>query len=179
MESTFKASYQDLLASLQRIQNLQAWPDRGQAVVAASGLEGGQPSDRVLRVLDACRSIEPDDFVVERTERRAYRVEAFDADAGAYTLAGNRGQVEVPIRDLAYHYERVGADDFRVLEQLTPERIAALAENDPAALVLGVVRSRGGQMSADDLRYVLSPKHVESGRWSKWWTSARARAFWR
>jgi transcription elongation GreA/GreB family factor len=152
----------------------QAWPDRGQAVVAASGLEGGQPTDRVLRVLDACRSIEPGGFVVERTERRPYRVEAFDADAGAYTLAGSGGRVEVPIRDLAYHYEPAGPDDFRVLEQLTPERIAVLAENDPAALVLGVVRSRGGQMSADDLRYVLSPQHVESGRWSKWWTSARA-----
>jgi len=152
----------------------QAWRDRGEAVVAASGLEAGQPTDRVLRVLDACRSIEPGGFVVERTERRAYRVEAFDADAGAYTLAGRRGQVEVPIRDLAYHYEPAGADDFRVLQQLTPERIAVLAENDPAALVLGVVRSRGGQMSAADLRYVLSPQHVESGRWSKWWTSARA-----
>jgi len=150
-----------------------SYGDRSGAVVAASGIESGQPAERALRVLRICASVEPGGFVVERTENRAYEVAGFDVGQGLFSLVRGGDRIAIGARDLAYHYQPTGAEDFRVLDQLNPERLAELMGDDPATVVLGVVISRGGEATTDEIRDTLCPQHLTESGWNKWFGSAR------
>ena len=158
------------LAALYRV----AWPDRADSALAASGLESGQTADRALRVLQTCATVKVGSYVVERIEGKALEVVDFDASEAVYSLKAARGPaIDVPARDLTYHYEPVGEDDFRVLQQMDPDALSHLLVKSPANVALSVVKSHGGEMTSDQLQDELCPRYVDNSAWSKWWTKAR------
>ncbi len=147
------------------------------AVLRASGLEGDQTLRRAVATLETCLAIRSGTYVANRFDETVLRATGYNAASGLYELAGPRGeQAELEPKLLADEFDRAADDDFRVLIRFNRPRLAELLADDPAAVLVGVCLARGGRVEAPALMELLVPAHLEAGRWSKWWTRARAAA---
>ena len=143
-------------------------------LIEASGLLGGRTPRRALRTIDIGLQAVPGTYLMSRTDERPAVVVAADLATNCFTLRTPRGTVEVDADRLASDYNLADPNDFRVLAGLEPERMASLIAEDPAELVIGMLRARGGRMDADDVKYALVPAHLSAEEWAKWWSRARA-----
>ena len=146
---------------------------RFDAVLAASGLGGGRPVRSALNLLDLCLTLQPGDTLISRMDDRVVEVTDIDRENGLFTLRREGRTTTVPAPEVVREYDRVSAEDFRVLRQLRPAQLATLIQEDPVAVVVGLIRSHGGHIDADLLKHELVPKYIESKDWSRWWTKAR------
>jgi transcription elongation GreA/GreB family factor len=144
------------------------------ALLEASGLTTGRPARPALRMLDLFLALRPGDALLNRTDDSVAEVIGVDAGRGYVTLKRSGRPATVPLADLVREYERVAADDFRVLRQLRPERLAEMIENDPVALVTGLLHAHGDSLDSDQLEHELTPKYIARSDWSKWWSRARS-----
>ncbi|MFH1745936.1 MAG: hypothetical protein ABIG44_02715, partial [Planctomycetota bacterium] len=145
------------------------------AIMESSGLTTGGAARTALRVLDFCLSLNVGDTLISRMDDRVVEVKEVDRDRGLFTLRRDDRTTTIPAREVIREYERVMADDFRVLRQLYPERLSELINDKPVALVIGLIRSHGDLLDADQLKHELAPKYIDQKDWSKWWTRARAK----
>lgn len=143
-------------------------------VLEQSGLGGTRPARNALRVLDFCLSLTPGMVLMSRTEDVVVEVADVDHARGLYTVRRNGRPTTLPTVEVARLYEAVDPDDFRVLRELRPDRIAELISNDPVTLVIGLIRSHGEWIDQDTLKNELVPRHIRDAEWAKWWTKARA-----
>jgi len=148
---------------------LEDWVER-------SGLKGKNSVRRALRFLDVGLRLEPGNFLVHRTEDTAAEIDEVDLDEGEVVLKIGKRTRGLPIKEVVSDYEAADANDFHVLEQLQPERIAKLIESDPLALAAGVVRTRDNKIDRDELKLLLVPKYLDPKKWSDFWTRIRAGA---
>ena len=143
-------------------------------LIEASGLTGEKSPRRALRTLEICLNLKPGDFLLSRSEERAAEVVEVDHDRPEYTIRTKQGEETLDPDALALQYDAVGPNDFRALSQLHPEKITELLDTDPAALVLGLLRSHRDKMDSEELKHLLSPKYIPASKWSSWWSKARA-----
>lgn len=143
-----------------------------EVILAASGLASGRPVRHALKVLDLCLALQPGDTLLSHMDDRALEVVHIDQEKGLFTLRGGGRATTIPATEVAREYERVAPDDFRAL-RLRPERLAQLIEEDPVAVVIGLIHAHGGQIDADLVKQELVPKHIGAKDWSRWWTRAR------
>lgn len=150
--------------------------DRGRfdSILAASGLTGGRPVRNALNLLDLCLTLQPGDTLISHMDDRVVELTAIDRENGLFTLRREGRVTTLPAPEVAREYARIGPDDFRVLRQLRPQRLAQLIREDPVAVVLGLIRAHGGQVDADLLKHELVPRYIDTKEWSRWWTNARA-----
>lgn len=142
-------------------------------VLNASGLSGGRPVRMALNVLDLGLTLAPGDTLICRHDDRVVEVAEIDRQNGLFTLRREGRTTTMPAAEVARDYERIAADDFRVLRQLRPERLVALIQDDPVAVIVGLIHARGGMIDVDLLKHELVPKYVESKEWSRWWSRTR------
>jgi transcription elongation GreA/GreB family factor len=128
---------------------------------------------KALRLLDTVLNLTPGAFLVRRGEDRAAETVSIDAGTGVVTVKSPRGAEAVSPGDAADFWEPVGPEDFRVLEQLRPARLAELAKADPGAVALSFLQSRGGRTDSGQLKKVLCPRHISASDYDGWWTRAR------
>ena len=64
-------------------------------------------------------------------------------------------------------------NDVRVLMQLHPEKLSEIFESDPVSLIIGILKSRHGQIDSDQLEHLLSPRYISAAGWKQWWTKAK------
>lgn len=143
-------------------------------LIEASGLTGEKTPRRALRTLEICLNLEEGDYLLSRSEEQAVRVVQVDPDVPEYTIKGKHGEQTLDPDTLALKYDAVSPNDFRALAQLDPGRITELLDSDPAALVLGLLRSYRDKLDSEQLKHLLSPRYIPAGKWSSWWTKARA-----
>ena len=143
------------------------------ALIDASGIRGGKTPRRALRTLDVCLRLAPGSYVVSRTDDTAAQVVEVDWPAGKCVLRTRSGTIELAADPLASQYDPAEANDFRVLTQLEPDRFAAAVEEDPAVVIVGLLRSRGGRMDSDELKHAMTPRYMSTEAWTKWWSRAR------
>jgi len=143
------------------------------AILESSGLAGSAPARTALRVLDVCLALGVGDTLLNRSDGHAVEVVEVDRERGLFTLRRGDRTTTVPAREVVREYERIDPDDFRALRQLHPERLAELIQNDPVALVIGLIHAHGDQIDADQLKAELVPKFIAPGAWAKWWSRAR------
>lgn len=143
-------------------------------LIEASGLTGDKTPRRALRTLEICLNIKEGDYLLSRSEERAAEVVSIDPDIPEYTIRTRRGEDTLDPDTLGLQYDLVGPADFRALSQLHPEKIKDLLESDPGALVTGLLRSHHDKMDSEELKHLLSPKYIAAGKWSSWWSKARA-----
>jgi len=162
--------------------DLEEWIER-------SGLKSGKSVRRALRFLDVGLGLAVGACLLHRTEDHAAEVKALNAATGEVTLRLARGTRHADLESVINDYDLAAPDDFRVLQQLHPERIIELAAKDPAALVIGILRGHGtgeagggasgpdhrlgNRMSRDNLKLVLVPRYVAADAWSDWWGRLR------
>jgi transcription elongation factor GreA len=142
-------------------------------VLEASGLQGGRPVRNALKLLNLCLEMKPGDTLISCMDDRVVEVADIDRERGLFTLRREGRTTTRPAPEVVREYDRIESDDFRVLRQLRPERLVELIENDPVAVVAGLIHAHGGLIDADVLKQELVPKHVAAKDWSRWWTRAR------
>lgn len=163
----------DRLAKLYRaVYNATAGFD---GLLESSGLEGGRPIRNAIRLLDLCLSLQQGEPLISRTEDVVVEVLEVDASANLYSVRREGRARSVTALELAREYERVDAEDIRVLRQLQPKKLAEMLKDDPVSVVIGVLRSHGGEIDQDTLKAELCPRFVPEREWSTWWTSARTK----
>lgn len=143
-------------------------------LIEASGMAGGKSPRRALRTLEICLNLKPGDYLLSRSEERAAEVVDVSLDPPEYVIRSKQGEATLEPDELGLKYDPVGANDFRALSQLHPEKITDLLDSDPASLVLGLLRSHRNQMDSEELKHLLSPKYVPAAKWTSWWSKARA-----
>lgn len=145
-----------------------------EALLRASGLaDGTRTARRALRTLEVGLHAQRGAYLVSRTDESVVRVAEADAGVGSYTIEDGRRRRVVSLDELTADYAPVEADDFRVLVAFAPERLAALAREEPADLVVRVLRARGGEVDTHTLEHLLTPVPVPAEEWSKWWSRVR------
>lgn len=142
-------------------------------VLQASGLEGGRPVRMALKLLDLCLTLERGDTLISRMDDRVVEVTEIDRANGLFTLRDEGRTVTRPAQEVVREFERISADDFRVMRQLRPEKLAALIDEDPVAVAIGLIHAHGGHIDADLLKHELVPRYIENKNWSRWWTGAK------
>jgi len=143
-------------------------------VLEASGLADGSKSVRLaLRRLDICLTVEPGCFLLERGGESVARVSDRAVDRSHFTIETERGSQQMPAEKLVVDYTRVDDDDFRVLTAFRPDRLTELIDSNPLALMVGLLRAHNNRIDADELKFVLCPRHIATDKWAKWWTRAR------
>lgn len=143
-------------------------------LLETSGLESGRPIRNAIRLLDLCLSLQKGEALISRTEDVVVEVLEVDPVGNLYSVRRDGRARTVTALELAREYERVDADDIRVLRQLYPKKLAEMLKSDPVAVVIGVMRSHGGQIDQDTLKAELCPRFVVEKEWSTWWTTVRA-----
>ncbi len=143
-------------------------------ILQSSGLAMGQGIRGALQTLDVCLRVTPESYVANRYEHNVFRVQGFDALMGEYLLIdADSYEIHLEPKKLAAEYDPVAPDDFRVLYQHRRDELAALLDNDPAAVLIGVCRSHGGEVDSNTLKDRLVPDVLSPAQWSKWWSRAR------
>ncbi len=155
-------------------RQLYGQQERFDVVLQSSGLEGGRPVRSALKVLDLCLTLQPGDTLISRMDDRVVEVTEIDRANGLFTLRREGRATTRPAAEVSREYDRIAADDFRVVRQLRPESLGALIQENPLGVVIGLIHAHGGHIDADLLKAELVPKYIEHKDWAKWWTRARA-----
>ncbi|MBN2559299.1 MAG: GreA/GreB family elongation factor [Phycisphaerae bacterium] len=146
--------------------DLESWIER-------SGLKSGKSVRRALGYLTTALRLSAGTYVTHRTEDEAAEVIEFNAEEDLVTIrTAWRGRT-FEIAKLVEDYEIADENDFRVLSQLCPDRLAQLVEEDPVALAIGILRCRGNRIDRDELKLVLVPRYLPAAKWSGWWGKIR------
>ena len=143
-------------------------------LIEEAGLAGERPVRRALRALDVCLSVEAGTFLVSRHDGSAAQTVAVDTDTRRFRVRSRGREREFGPLELADHYVPVDQDDFRVLRDYRPQRLTELLEQEPARMVISILRAQGRMIDSDALEDMLCPSLIEPARWKKWWTKARA-----
>lgn len=143
------------------------------ALIEISGLKGGKPIRRALQTLDICLAIQTGSFLVHKDEGPPARVLHVDPESWNIRIQTPDGEELFDPVTLGDHYEAAAPDDFRVLQQFDSQRFAALLAEQPAQIVLTVIKAHNNHMTSDDLEAMLSPRYIPAEEWAKWWTKAR------
>ena len=72
--------------------------------------------------------------------------------------------------------KKLEADDFRTLKITDPDRLAAMAQDNPVELVRRVLAARLRKATAARIKSALVPDVIPAKSWSGWWTKARRAA---
>lgn len=146
---------------------LEAW-------VARSGLKEGKSVRRALRYLDVGLRLEEGAFVKHRMEDEAAQIVEADFDAEEVRLKTARSTKTLSLSEVINDYDPTDENDFHVMEQLNPGRVAELINNDPVKLAIGICRCHKNQIDRDEMKLLLVPKYLPAGKWTDWWNKLRS-----
>ena len=153
----------------------QTYADREgiESLLAEAGVGGGRPVRRALRTLEVCLAVNPGDHVVARHDDTSARVETIDEENWNITVLSGGAERRLGPVEFADRYLPADADDYRVLRDFDPPRLAELIEEDPASVVISILRANGDAIDSDALKELLCPSPLEPRQWGRWWTKAR------
>lgn len=142
-------------------------------LLEASGLPAGRPARSALRMLDLCLVLKPGDTLISRVDGGIVELTEIDHESGLCTVRRESRPRTLPTPELAREFEPIDPDDFRVLRQLRPARLATMVEEDPVALVIGLIHAHGQWIDQETLKAELVPRYIPADGWAKWWSRTR------
>ncbi len=143
----------------------------------SSGLTDSQTLRRAIQTMDVCMAAEAGAYLLNRYEDQAVRVDKFNLAADQFELTSSTGRrIELEPKLLADDFTSADADDFRVLRAFEPDKLKKLAESDPEAMLIGACLAKDGSIEMPQLKDLLVPDFIDSGKWSRWWSRARTAA---
>lgn len=137
-------------------------------------IAGQRPVRRALRTLEVCLAVSVGTYLAARHDNSSAQVTRLDQQSWQFRVRRPDGEKQFGSVELADHYKPVDADDYRVLRDFHPERLAEMLEQDPVRIVVSILQAQGRTIDGDVLKHMLCPSLIEADRWSKWWTSTRA-----
>ncbi len=144
-----------------------------EALMTEAGIEGGRPVRRAIRTLDVCLQLQEGSFLARRHEEGAGRVDSIDCDEWEFEITTEEGSETFGAVELADNFKPTDENDFYVMAQFDQEKLQKLLKDDPAKIVQSILASNSTTMDSDELKRILTPKHVSTSAWTKWWTKAR------
>ncbi|MBK8269047.1 MAG: hypothetical protein IPK83_12360 [Planctomycetes bacterium] len=142
--------------------------------VEKSGLQQGKSVRRALRYLDVGLRLAEGAYLRHRTDEEAAQIVEADFGAEEFTIRTARGKRSLPLNELINDFDPADENDFWVLDQLNPSKIAALVEKEPVKLAIGICRCNRNQIDRDQIKLMLVPKFIASNKWTDWWNKLRA-----
>lgn len=140
-------------------------------LLCISGLEGVKPLPTATADLDALLEHSVGDFFFHENGWGLGRIVKIEAES--MTLIADfseRPNHRIPLRSIRAHFRRLASDDFRVLLTSDPPRLAALAMNDPVALLNKIMEAHGEGVSLKEIKATLVPTVLKSDEWSGFWS---------
>ncbi|HUU90869.1 MAG TPA: GreA/GreB family elongation factor [Phycisphaerae bacterium] len=131
------------------------------------------PLPTAVARLETLLALPPGAFVIDPRRRHPGCVLGVDPERQVLKVSfgkSERGYDAVSIANV----EAGDPGDFRALLAFSPDRLTALAEDDPAELARLVLKTNGPEMKFRDFRAALEPV-ISAKAWSKWWSKARDR----
>ncbi|MFN0135728.1 MAG: GreA/GreB family elongation factor [Phycisphaerae bacterium] len=141
----------------------------------ASGLETGRPARSAIKMLEMGLAIAMGDPLISRTEDSVVEITGIDHAKGLITVRREGRTKTLTTMELSREFERADSGDFRVLRALKPDALSAMIQNEPVKVVIGLLHSHGGELTADELKAELVPKYIQNPAWTGWWTSTRTK----
>lgn len=141
--------------------------------VEKSGLQAGKSVRRALRYLDVGLRLAEGAYLRHRAEEEAAQIVEADFEAEEFTLRTSRGKRTLPLPELVNDFDPADENDFVVLQQLNPSRVAELLEKDPVKLAIGICRCHRNQIDRDQIKLLLVPRYLPSNKWTDWWNKLR------
>jgi len=137
--------------------------------VGREGLALGTAVERLETLLD----LVPGTFVVDPRRKHPGCVLGVDPARGVLKVSFGASERGYDAESVV-HLEPGNDHDFRALVAFAPERLVAMADDDPAHLARIVLEAHGPTMKFREFKAALDP--VIKGRaWAKWWSGARDR----
>jgi len=137
--------------------------------VGREDLAFGMAVERLETLLD----LPPGTFVVDPRRKHPGCVQGVDADRGVLKVSFGESERGYDAESVV-HLEPGDDQDFRALVAFAPERLAEMAEADPARLARIVLDAHGPTMKFREFKAVLEPA-LKGRAWTKWWSEARDR----
>ena len=129
------------------------------------------PFSAAVARLETLLALPPGAFIAD--PRRRHPGCVLGVDPGRKVLKVSFGQSERGYDAVSIENVRAGdPEDYRALLAFAPERLAGLAENDPAELARLVLKKHGPQMKFRDFKAALEPV-IPAKAWARWWSKAR------
>lgn len=158
-------------------RKLYAGREELEPLLNASGLTGNQSPRRAFRTLDVCLGLKHGDYLANRFDHRVIRVDRFDPITGEFLVHQETGRpLTLDPKALADEFQPVEERDFRVLSRRGSEAVGQALQDDPAAVLVGLCLSRGGQIDSTEIKELLVPEFLAADKWSGWWNRARTAA---
>ncbi|MCP4250418.1 MAG: hypothetical protein GY778_25525 [bacterium] len=142
-------------------------------LVEESGIAGGRPARRALRIMDVCLWAEPGKYLASRDHGPSVTVVDIDHESCRYQVRSPDKSIELGPVELSDRYAPADDDDFAVMQDFFPERLNELLAKDPAGVVISILRNRGRTLDSEALQEMLCPAFIETGQWKKSWTKTR------
>lgn len=143
-------------------------------LLAESGLAGGRPVRRAIRTLDVCLALKEGDYLVERDQDGAARVDVIEIPSWEFTITTPDGGDTLGAVLLADRFAPAAADDFRVQRHFAPDALMERLRSDPESIIIELCLLNDDVITSDKLEAALVPSVMTDGEWKKFWTAARA-----
>jgi transcription elongation GreA/GreB family factor len=144
-----------------------------EALLEEAGITGGRPARRAVRTLDVCLGLREGDYLAERHEGGAARVEAIDRRAWRFTLMVQDGTEQLGAVMLADRFAPAPASDFRVMRQFDHQGLVGRLHDDPVAIITEICNLAGGTVNNEELEERLVGDLLAEDEWKRWWVRAR------
>jgi len=143
-------------------------------LIEEAGLPSGRPVRRALRTLEVALNVSEGDYLIERHDEGAARVESIDPSTWTFKITNEDGTEKLDAVKLADRYRMSEPENFRVLMRFFPDRLLERVNEDPASIVVDLCRENGNTIGSDQLMAYLVPDVLDDDAWKKWWTKARS-----
>jgi len=147
--------------------------DGSGALIEEAGIAGSRPVRRALRTLRMCFPLAEGDYLTERDEDGAARVETIDTITWEFTITDGRRTETLGAVQLADRFEPAAPDDFGVMRCFRRDELESQLRKDPLARVIELCKGNGGSIDSSQLETVLVPGLIPGDEWKKWWTKTR------
>lgn len=138
-----------------------------------TGLAGGRPVRRALRALDVCLSVDAGDYLADRDDESAAKIESVEFRSWEFEVTNGEEVETLDALSLADRYRKASPTEFAVVKHFSPDQLVARMQQDPGSFVLDMCLQRGGKIDSVVLESVLVPEVFTSDEFEKWWAKAR------
>lgn len=138
-----------------------------------TGLAGGRPVRRALRALEVCLSVDAGDFLADRDDETAAKIESVQAASWVYSVTNGEESEELDALSLADRYRKASPTEFAVVKHFSPDQLVSRMNQDPGSFVLDMCLQRGGKIDSVVLESILVPEVFSAVEFEKWWSKAR------
>jgi transcription elongation GreA/GreB family factor len=129
------------------------------------------PAGRAVGRLETFLSLPPGTFVVDPRRKHPGCVQGVDPDRGVLKVSFGESERGYDAESVV-HLEPGDPDNFLALAAFAPERLAEMAEGEPARLARIVLAAHGPKMKFREFKAALEPA-VPPKTWTAWWRGAR------